>query len=56
MPITAISSGCSFGFFMGIGMIMRTSLEESDNIDNKFNLESECGITSIDPMTRVRIT
>ena len=27
IPFVAISTGCSFGFFMGIGMIMRNEME-----------------------------
>lgn len=27
IPMSAIGSGCSFGFFMGIGMIMRSEME-----------------------------
>jgi len=29
--MSAIGSGCSFGFFMGIGMIMRAEMEERNN-------------------------
>lgn len=27
IPMSAIGSGCSFGFFMGIGMIIRSEME-----------------------------
>jgi len=27
IPMAALGSGCSFGFFMGIGMVMRTEME-----------------------------
>lgn len=30
IPTAAIASGCSFGFFMGIGMVMRTEMEAKD--------------------------
>ena len=30
IPTAAIASGCSFGFFMGIGMVMRTEMEAND--------------------------
>lgn len=30
IPLAAIGSGASFGFFMGIGMVMRTQMEEED--------------------------
>jgi hypothetical protein len=30
LPIAAITTGCSFGFFMGIGMIMRNEMEENN--------------------------
>ena len=40
MPLSAIGTGCSFGFFMGIGMILRTQMEgddeETDNKNNTF--------------------
>ena len=31
IPMAAIGSGSSFGFFMGIGMIMRTEMEGKDD-------------------------
>ena len=31
IPMSAIGSGCSFGFFMGIGMIMRAEMEGNDD-------------------------
>lgn len=30
IPIAAVATGASFGFFMGIGMIMRTEMEGLD--------------------------
>jgi hypothetical protein len=30
IPTAALASGCSFGFFMGIGMVMRTEMEGND--------------------------
>ena len=30
VPMAAIGSGSSFGFFMGIGMVMRTEMEGKD--------------------------
>ena len=38
IPTAAIASGCSFGFFMGIGMVMRTEMEGEDDI--KGNVEN----------------
>ena len=31
MPLSAVGTGCSFGFFMGIGMILRTQMEGNDD-------------------------
>lgn len=49
--MSAIGSGCSFGFFMGIGMIMRSEMEgiesgdrnqeainKGDSFNNEFNV------------------
>lgn len=33
IPMAAIGSGASFGFFMGIGMIMRSEMEGINNED-----------------------
>ena len=33
--MAALGSGCSFGFFMGIGMVMRTEMESSATDDAK---------------------
>ena len=30
IPMIALTSGASFGFFMGMGMIMRSEMEEKD--------------------------
>lgn len=30
IPMMALSSGGSFGFFMGVGMIMRSEMDEKD--------------------------
>ncbi|CAI2383242.1 unnamed protein product [Moneuplotes crassus] len=30
LPMSMIGTGCSFGFFMGIGMILRTQMEQKD--------------------------
>lgn len=30
IPIAAVATGASFGFFMGIGMVMRTEMEGLD--------------------------
>ena len=35
LPMSMIGTGCSFGFFMGIGMILRTQMEPIDEDDNK---------------------
>ncbi len=32
IPTFALSSGCSFGFFMGIGMVMRQEMEGKDSL------------------------
>ena len=33
MPLAALGSGCSFGFFMGIGMFIRTQLDAEGSGD-----------------------
>ena len=35
LPMSMIGTGCSFGFFMGIGMILRTQMEPIDNTDGE---------------------
>jgi hypothetical protein len=47
IPMAAIGSGSSFGFFMGIGMIMRTEMEGKDNSDG--TKDSPYDIKQIDP-------
>lgn len=37
LPFVAISTGSSFGFFMGIGMIMRNELEGNDEEKSTFS-------------------
>jgi len=32
IPMAAIGSGSSFGFFMGIGMVMRSEMEGKDEL------------------------
>ncbi len=52
----AISSGGSFGFFMGIGMVMRAEMEtktcNSDDESSKSKEESVYRLRKIDPSTR----
>lgn len=53
IPMAAIGSGSSFGFFMGIGMVMRTEMEGTDetkDLDNNPHT-SPYMITTIDPNT-----
>ena len=43
LPMSIIGTGCSFGFFMGIGMILRTQMEsnnseEEEGETNKFKV------------------
>ena len=38
LPISAIGTGCSFGFFMGIGMILRTQMEGNEDEDDKHSI------------------
>lgn len=45
IPISALGSGSSFGFFMGIGMVMRSEMEGSE--DN----EKSTVVISINPET-----
>ena len=35
LPLSAIGTGCSFGFFMGIGMILRTQMEGQEDVDSE---------------------
>lgn len=35
IPMAALGSGCSFGFFMGIGMVMRTEMAGESSDDAK---------------------
>ena len=53
IPMAAIGSGSSFGFFMGIGMVMRTEMEGSEDTKHYDNdpLNSPYMITKIDPQT-----
>jgi hypothetical protein len=48
IPTAAIASGCSFGYFMGIGMVMRTEMEANDKGTE------ECQIIQIDMETGKR--
>ena len=52
IPMAAIGSGSSFGFFMGIGAIMRTEMEgnASDSEEGKEKVRREI-IRQIDPFT-----
>ena len=34
LPFVAVSTGCSFGFFMGIGMIMRNEMEGNEDLNS----------------------
>ena len=36
IPMAAIGSGSSFGFFMGIGMVMRTEMEGLDDEEKSY--------------------
>ena len=43
----ALSSGGSFGFFMGVGMIMRSEMDEKDKSDEEIYI-----IKHFNPNTR----
>jgi len=51
IPLLAISSGGSFGFFMGIGMLMRSEMEgkEEAGVDSKQS--SDYQYLKIDPLS-----
>ena len=51
IPTAALASGCSFGFFMGIGMVMRTEMDAND--DNSISRD-EYQLTKIDLETGKR--
>jgi hypothetical protein len=53
IPMAALGSGSSFGFFMGIGMVMRTEMEGTDETQHlDINPHtSPYMITTIDPST-----
>ena len=54
IPMSAIGSGASFGFFMGLGMIMRTEMEGKEQEEGSYlrqQQQSEYMITRIDPET-----
>ena len=38
LPMSIIGTGCSFGFFMGIGMILRTQMEGKDENQSETNV------------------
>ena len=40
IPFVAVSTGCSFGFFMGIGMIMRNEMEGNEDLNEKQSFSS----------------
>jgi len=41
VPMAALGSGASFGFFMGIGMVMRTEMEgASESCDEEYGLKT----------------
>lgn len=47
IPTAAIASGCSFGFFMGIGMVMRTEMEGEEKTAIDFE-KSQFMVTKLD--------
>ncbi len=56
IPLIALSSGGSFGFFMGIGMLMRSEMEGKDEKAqsqkmNGFKVEQELSYFKIDPIS-----
>jgi hypothetical protein len=52
VPMAALGSGGSFGFFMGIGMIFRSEMEgKNDCDDEKGSISSPYSLTMIDPNT-----
>lgn len=44
IPMVALTSGGSFGFFMGVGMIMRSEMEGTTNNDDDSHLFEICTI------------
>ena len=57
-PISAVGTGCSFGFFMGIGMILRTQMEGyEEDCDNDKNAGYQIIFVKQDPETgKLQIT
>lgn len=56
IPLIALSSGGSFGFFMGIGMLMRSEMEGkqeegSQRRKNGLDIEQELNYFKIDPIS-----
>ena len=47
IPLAAVSSGASFGFFMGVGMIMRNEMKGSDE-----DFKEEYLIKQFNPITK----
>ena len=41
IPMAAIGSGSSFGFFMGIGAVMRAEMEGNEDMERYMNGEKE---------------
>lgn len=54
IPMIALTSGGSFGFFMGIGMVMRAEMEpkSTNSTDESITSESDSFmVKKIDPLT-----
>lgn len=43
VPMAALGSGASFGFFMGIGMVMRTEMEEAKSESDELYTQLSIG-------------
>ena len=52
IPMIALTSGGSFGFFMGVGMIMRSEMEGTDTEDiyQVCTIDSQSGETTYRPV------
>jgi len=52
IPMVALTSGGSFGFFMGVGMIMRSEMEGTDaeDIYQVCTIDSQSGDTTYRPV------
>jgi hypothetical protein len=52
IPMVALTSGGSFGFFMGVGMIMRSEMEGTDaeDIYQVCTIDSQTGDTTYRPV------